>query len=171
MLRSTLTSPHCVISHRKVPSSWIKTWPDATGGNAQSVACGVDGSVYIAGTANRSTGNLDDILIAKFSADGDTLWGRTYDGPLHRYDEGIDITVDNAGNAYVVGRVKDTTGNPDVIVLGGGMSNIARLYRHVPLLWGRYVFSDSVTTRLASCAVAALIAQARRESARKAVAA
>lgn len=38
--------------------------------------------------------------------------------------------------------------DPDVIVLGGGMSNIARLYRHVPLLWGRYVFSDSVTTRL-----------------------
>jgi phosphate acetyltransferase len=31
--------------------------------------------------------------------------------------------------------------------------------------------ADSVTTRLASCAVAALIAQARRESARKAVAA
>ena len=38
--------------------------------------------------------------------------------------------------------------DPDVIVLGGGVSNIARLYSHVPLLWGRYVFSDVVTTRL-----------------------
>lgn len=38
--------------------------------------------------------------------------------------------------------------DPDVIVLGGGVSNIARLYQHVPAQWGRYVFSDTVTTRL-----------------------
>jgi fructokinase len=38
--------------------------------------------------------------------------------------------------------------DPDVIVLGGGVSNIARLYRTVPLVWGRYVFSDAVSTAL-----------------------
>jgi fructokinase len=38
--------------------------------------------------------------------------------------------------------------DPDVIVLGGGMSNIARLYENVPKLWGRYVFSDVVETKL-----------------------
>ncbi|MCX7959968.1 MAG: ROK family protein [Burkholderiales bacterium] len=38
--------------------------------------------------------------------------------------------------------------DPDVIVLGGGLSNIARLYENVPRLWGRYVFSDRVDTRL-----------------------
>lgn len=38
--------------------------------------------------------------------------------------------------------------DPDVIVLGGGMSNIARLYDTVPKLWRRYVFSDRVDTRL-----------------------
>lgn len=38
--------------------------------------------------------------------------------------------------------------DPDVIVLGGGLSNIGRLYHNVPLLWGRHVFSDSVATRL-----------------------
>jgi fructokinase len=38
--------------------------------------------------------------------------------------------------------------DPDVIVLGGGMSNAARLYTGVPRLWGRYVFSDRVDTRL-----------------------
>ena len=31
--------------------------------------------------------------------------------------------------------------DPDVIVLGGGVSNIERLYEHVPRLWGRYVFA------------------------------
>jgi fructokinase len=38
--------------------------------------------------------------------------------------------------------------DPDVIVLGGGMSNVARLYTEVPRLWGRHVFSDQVATRL-----------------------
>jgi fructokinase len=38
--------------------------------------------------------------------------------------------------------------DPEVIVLGGGMSNVARLYDRVPRLWGSYVFSDRVDTRL-----------------------
>ncbi|MBF0324634.1 MAG: ROK family protein [Alphaproteobacteria bacterium] len=38
--------------------------------------------------------------------------------------------------------------DPHVIVLGGGVGNLARLYRNVPARWGRYVFSDSVVTRL-----------------------
>ncbi|MBT7943044.1 MAG: ROK family protein, partial [Alphaproteobacteria bacterium] len=38
--------------------------------------------------------------------------------------------------------------DPDVIVLGGGMSNAARLYDTVPALWGEWVFSDSVETQL-----------------------
>lgn len=39
--------------------------------------------------------------------------------------------------------------DPEVIVLGGGLSKLARLYERVPQLWGRYVFSDHVATRLA----------------------
>ena len=39
--------------------------------------------------------------------------------------------------------------DPDVIVLGGGMSNVDRLYTEVPRLWTRHVFSDHVATRLA----------------------
>ncbi|MGD8483486.1 MAG: ROK family protein [Thioalkalispiraceae bacterium] len=38
--------------------------------------------------------------------------------------------------------------DPHVIVLGGGMSNISRLYQNVPGLWGKYIFSDQVNTRL-----------------------
>lgn len=38
--------------------------------------------------------------------------------------------------------------DPDVIVLGGGLSNCRRLYANVPELWGRYVFSDRVDTLL-----------------------
>ncbi|HET7595016.1 MAG TPA: ROK family protein [Stellaceae bacterium] len=38
--------------------------------------------------------------------------------------------------------------DPDVIVLGGGLGQIARLYDRVPRLWGKYVFSDHIATRL-----------------------
>ena len=38
--------------------------------------------------------------------------------------------------------------DPDVIVLGGGLSNIQRLYDTVPKLWPRYVFSDHIGTRI-----------------------
>ena len=38
--------------------------------------------------------------------------------------------------------------DPDVIVLGGGVSNLERLYANVPRLWGEFVFSDTVRTRL-----------------------
>jgi len=38
--------------------------------------------------------------------------------------------------------------DPDVIVLGGGMSNLARLYASVPRLWSAHAFSDRVDTPL-----------------------
>ena len=36
--------------------------------------------------------------------------------------------------------------DPDVIVLGGGLSNLSLLYHEVPRRLGAYVFSDAVTT-------------------------
>jgi fructokinase len=38
--------------------------------------------------------------------------------------------------------------DPDVIVLGGGLSNIDRVYERVPALWLPHIFSDRVVTRL-----------------------
>jgi fructokinase len=38
--------------------------------------------------------------------------------------------------------------DPDVIVLGGGMSNMGRLYEAVPRIWTEYAFSDRVDTPL-----------------------
>jgi len=60
------------------------------------------------------------------------------DESLSRYEERL---------ARALGSVINVL-DPDVIVLGGGMSNAARLYAEVPRLWGRYVFSDQVATRL-----------------------
>ncbi len=38
--------------------------------------------------------------------------------------------------------------DPDVIVLGGGLSNVGRLYTDVPKIWHQWVFSDEVKTLL-----------------------
>jgi predicted NBD/HSP70 family sugar kinase len=38
--------------------------------------------------------------------------------------------------------------DPEAIILGGGLSNVARLYQQVPRIWTDYIFSDVVRTRL-----------------------
>jgi fructokinase len=38
--------------------------------------------------------------------------------------------------------------DPEIIVLGGGLSGITRLYETVPRLWIPHVFSDAIATRL-----------------------
>lgn len=38
--------------------------------------------------------------------------------------------------------------DPDVVVLGGGMSNVQQLYEEVPKAWKKYIFSDTVHTKL-----------------------
>jgi fructokinase len=38
--------------------------------------------------------------------------------------------------------------DPEIIVLGGGLSQIAALYDAVPRAWSRYVFADAIATRL-----------------------
>jgi fructokinase len=38
--------------------------------------------------------------------------------------------------------------DPDVVVLGGGMSNVDSLYKDIPELWKKYIFSDTVKTRI-----------------------
>lgn len=57
---------------------------------------------------------------------------------LERYEERLARALANVMNIL----------DPDVVVLGGGVSNVERLYANVPKLWGRWVFSDVVRTRL-----------------------
>lgn len=38
--------------------------------------------------------------------------------------------------------------DPHVIVLGGGLSNIDALYTRIPVIWGDYIFSDTMETLL-----------------------
>jgi fructokinase len=60
------------------------------------------------------------------------------DATMRRYEERLARALATVINVI----------DPHVIVLGGGLGQIARLYRTVPALWGAYVFSDTVATRL-----------------------
>jgi fructokinase len=60
------------------------------------------------------------------------------DADMGRYEERLARSLAGAINIL----------DPDVIVLGGGVSNVDRLYTNVPRLWGPYVFSDRIDTRL-----------------------
>jgi fructokinase len=57
---------------------------------------------------------------------------------LARYEERLARAL-----AHVINIV-----DPDVIVLGGGLSNVERWYKSVPRLWTQWVFSDRVDTAL-----------------------
>lgn len=78
---------------------------------------------------------LDPPEIAAHAAAGDA----DCEASLARYERRLAL-----GLAQVINIL-----DPDVIVLGGGMSNLDRLYANVPRLWGEWVFSDHVATRLA----------------------
>jgi len=60
------------------------------------------------------------------------------DASLRRYEDRLARAL-----AVVINLI-----DPHVIVLGGGLGRIERLYANVPRLWGAYVFSDTVVTRL-----------------------
>ncbi|MFH1869526.1 MAG: ROK family protein [Pseudomonadota bacterium] len=108
--------------------------------------CGRRGCVelYLSGPGlardhRRSTGAIagDDIspeAIVRRAAAGDAQCEAT----LQRYEARLAKALATVINIL----------DPDVIVLGGGLSNIDRLYSNVPRLWGQHVFSDQVATRL-----------------------
>ena len=42
--------------------------------------------------------------------------------------------------------------DPNVIVVGGGLSRVSRIFENVPARWGQYIFSDHVVTRFVPAA-------------------
>lgn len=117
-------------------------WPRADELPGPACYCGKHGCIetFLSGPgmaaehARLHGGRLDAAAIAAGAEAGDAACTPT----LQRYEDRLARAL-----AHVVNLL-----DPDVIVLGGGMSNIARLYREVPRLWGKYVFSDRVDTRL-----------------------
>ncbi len=81
-----------------------------------------------------SDGRLSAAHVAQHAAAGEPACVQTLDRYARHLAQALAVVINIV--------------DPDVIVLGGGLSNIEMLYHRVPLHWQRWVFSDTVHTRL-----------------------
>jgi fructokinase len=137
--KKILVGPNAIAGewgHNAIP------WPDASEMPGPQCYCGKRGCVEtflsgpcMAGDYNQLTGfNLSANEIVSRAEQGEFDAVAT----VKRYEQRLAKSL-----ASVINIV-----DPDAIVLGGGLSNIPRLYENVPKLWGKYVFSDTVATKL-----------------------
>ncbi len=137
--RAVLTGPNAIAGewgHNPLP------WPGDDERPGPACYCGKRGCIetYLSGPGmardhETLTGQrLQPETIVRHASRGDAGCSAT----IARYEERMARAL-----AHVVNIL-----DPDVVVLGGGMSNIEQLYERVPRLWGRYVFSDRVDTKL-----------------------
>ena len=117
-------------------------WPKDEERPGPACYCGKSGCVetYLSGPGlardyREATGSeLEAVAIAERAASGDAA----AEGALARYEDRMARALATVLNVL----------DPDVVVLGGGMSRLARLYESVPRLWQAWAFSDRVTTPL-----------------------
>jgi len=139
---------HIVTGANGIAGEWghnALPWPDEDDRHSPLCYCGKRGCIetFLSGPAlaadhERVTGvRLPPPEIVAAATRGD----RVADATLQRYERRLARALASVINVV----------DPDVIVLGGGMSNIARLYTNVPPLWDAFVFAcggDLVRTRL-----------------------
>jgi fructokinase len=137
--RKVLTGPNAIAGewgHNPLPWPRPDEWP------GPACYCGKTGCVetFLSGPAlardyRETTGQpIDATEITARAARGDAQ----ADAALARYE-------DRMARALAV--VLDIL-DPDVVVLGGGVSQIERLYSSVPRLWQEWAFTDRVDTPL-----------------------
>ncbi|WP_372591801.1 ROK family protein [Guyparkeria sp.] len=136
---------HVLIGCNAIAGEWgHNPLPWASGDEAPGPACwcGLNGCIeqWLSGPAferdhAEATGrSLSGAAIVELAGEGD----RAAQAALARYEDRLARSLAHVINLF----------DPEVIVLGGGMSNVGRLYENVPVIWDRYVFSDPITTRL-----------------------
>ena len=117
-------------------------WPEPGEWPGPPCYCGRTGCIetFLSGPgmsshhAARTGEALDAAAIATRAQEGDAAADRT----LQQYERRLARALASIINVV----------DPHAIVLGGGLSNIPRLYERVPALWKPFVFSDRVVTRL-----------------------
>ena len=134
-----LTGPNAIAGewgHNALPRPRENEWP------GPRCYCGRTGCVelFLSGPGlerdhrDRTGTSLEAAAIGRGAEGGDAACQHTLEVYADRLARGLAMVMN----------VLD----PDVIVLGGGLSNLSRLYARVPELWPAYVFSDRVDTRL-----------------------
>lgn len=124
------------------PLPWPRVWPTGDERPGPACFCGRPGCIetFLSGTGlardfNGVTGQTltgEAVVAAAAAGEPQAV------AALDRYVDRLARALASVVNFY----------DPDVIVLGGGMSNVTRLYGDVPQQWGRWIFSDRVDTQL-----------------------
>ena len=116
-------------------------WPEAEELPGRACYCGRSGCIetFLSGPGL----SLDHAAAAGDTLDASTIAAKALtDGApaqtLARYEERLARALASVINVL----------DPHAIVLGGGLSNIERLYSNVPRLWAQWIFSDAIRTRL-----------------------
>lgn len=107
--------------------------PECYCGHRGCIETYLSGPGLTADHARHTAETLDAASIECRAAAGDAACEAT----LRRYEDRLGRAL--AGVINIL--------DPQVIVLGGGLSNMQRLYRHLPACCAPYVFSDAVDTR------------------------
>lgn len=117
-------------------------WPSPTELPGQACYCGLSGCIetWLSGPALEREYYLEsgERLSAARIAERDSVQDTTAVKVLDAYIDRLSRCLASVINVV----------DPQVIVLGGGIGNITRLYTDVPRYWAKYVFSDSVRTQL-----------------------
>ncbi|GAB4342490.1 MAG: hypothetical protein Kow0037_29870 [Calditrichia bacterium] len=91
---------------------------------ARAIAVDDSDNVVVVGSVYSDT-TQRDIMILKYSPDGQMLWKARFDGELHSFDWPMDVLVDSVGNIYVTGSTRYSF--QDFLML--------KYDRHGQLLW------------------------------------
>jgi len=124
------------------PLPWPRVWPHGDERPGPACYCGRQGCIetFLSGPGlardhAAATGETmsPEAIVAAAQA-GDAAARDTMD----RYTDRLARALATVINIY----------DPDVVVLGGGLSRVASLYQEVPRRWGAWIFSDRVDTQL-----------------------
>jgi hypothetical protein len=96
-------------SYAQVEQTWVQRYETAA--REAPVAVKTTGSaVYVLAATNQFT-NAGDLILIKYNSAGTFQWSQTYNGPGNDEDSPVAMTLDAAGNIYVVGRSRLATPN------------------------------------------------------------
>jgi hypothetical protein len=86
---------------------WARVYDNGGGDEANAVAVGTAGDIYVTGWSEGS-GTSFDCVTAKYRADGTRCWTRRYNGPGDYVDGGCAVATGALGQVCVAGKVHDT---------------------------------------------------------------
>ncbi len=143
----TVIDGKVLIGHNAIAGEWGHNplpWPDGTERPGVDCFCGQSGCIetFLSGPGlardhfdHTGEQHTPKAMAARATGDGRNPEA---DATLARYEDRMARALATILNVL----------DPDVVVLGGGLSNVDRLYDRVPRLWPAFAYSDQITTQL-----------------------